>query len=91
MWVVLTVGGDVGGLVDMTDRVCCCACWWWWSIEDEEVDSIGSGAFKHDWIKFFPSGFVTRGWSLGVVNVYTRPVSDTTKSKTWVPVSVLNS
>lgn len=51
-------------------------------MEDEEVDSIGSGAFKQDWIKFFPSGFVTRGWSLGVVKVYTRPVSDTTKSKT---------
>lgn len=34
-----------------------------------EADSNESGAFKHDWIKFFPSGFVTSGWSLGVVNV----------------------
>ena len=50
-----------------------------------------SGAFKHDWIRFFPSGLVTSGCNLGVVNVYTRPVSDTTSNNTWVPVNVLNS
>lgn len=38
------------------------------------------------WIKFFPSALVTSGWSFGVVNVYTRPVSDTTSRRTWVPV-----
>lgn len=43
------------------------------------------------WIKFLPSGFVTSGWSLGVVKVYTRPVSETTRSRTWVPVRTDNS
>ena len=49
------------------------------------------GAFRHAWIRFLPSGWVTRGWSLEVVKVYTRPVSDTTRSRTWVPVRVDNS
>lgn len=40
----------------------------------------------HTWIRFFPSALVTRGWSFGVVNVYTSPVSDTTSSNTCVPV-----
>lgn len=37
-------------------------------------------------VQFFPSDFVTSGWSFGVVKVYTRPVSETTRSKTCVPV-----
>lgn len=40
----------------------------------------------HTWIRFLPSALVTSGWSLGVVNVYTKPVSDTTSSSTCVPV-----
>lgn len=50
-----------------------------------------SGALRQDWIRLLPSGLVTNGCSLGVVNVYTSPVSDTTSSRTWVPVNVLNS
>lgn len=46
---------------------------------------------QHTWIRFLPSGFVTRGCSFGVVNVYTKPVSDTTRSRTWVPVSTESS
>jgi hypothetical protein len=38
------------------------------------------------WMRFLPSALVTRGCNLGVVNVYTSPVSDTTSSSTWVPV-----
>lgn len=55
----------------------------------------GGGVGKHcqklTWIRFLPSGFVTSGCSLGVVNVYTRPVSETTSSNTWVPVSTDSS
>ena len=43
------------------------------------------------WMRFFPSGLVTRGCNFGVVNVYTSPVSDTTSSKTWVPVRTESS
>lgn len=50
-----------------------------------------SGAFKHAWIKFLPSDFATIGCSLGVVKVYTRPVSDTIRSRICVPVNVDNS
>ena len=46
---------------------------------------------QHTWIRFFPSGFVTRGCNLGVVKVYTRPVSETTRSRTWVPVRTESS
>lgn len=42
----------------------------------------GSGAFKHDCIKVLPSGLVTIGCNFGVVNVYTKPVSDTINSNT---------
>lgn len=55
------------------------------------VAGSGSGALRQACIRFLPSGLVTKGCSLGVVNVYTSPVSDTTRSKTWVPVKVLNS
>lgn len=48
--------------------------------------NVSRGKRWHTWIKFLPSGFVTSGWSLGVVKVYTRPVSETTRSRTWVPV-----
>lgn len=27
------------------------------------------GALRHAWIRFFPSGWVTRGWSFAVVKV----------------------
>jgi hypothetical protein len=37
-------------------------------------------------MRFLPSALVTKGWSLGVVKVYTSPVSETTKRRTWVPV-----
>ena len=40
------------------------------------------GALRHAWMRFLPSGWVTRGWSLAVVKVYTRPVSDTTSRRT---------
>ena len=50
-----------------------------------------SGACRQAWIRFFPSAFVTRGCSLGVVKVYTSPVSETTSKRTWVPVRVLSS
>lgn len=49
------------------------------------------GALRQAWMRFFPSGCVTRGCSLAVVNVYTRPVSDTTRRRTWVPVRVDSS
>lgn len=52
---------------------------------------VSRGMRLHTWIRFLPSGFVTSGWSLGVVKVYTRPVSDTTRSRTWVPVRTDNS
>ena len=42
-------------------------------------------------MRFFPSGFCTIGCSLDVVNVYTKPVSDTTSSRTCVPVRILSS
>ena len=61
--------------------------------EEEEFVSFGtgSGAFKHVWIKFLPSGFVTIGCNFGVVKVYTNPVSETISNKTWVPVNVDSS
>lgn len=34
------------------------------------------------WIRFLPSGFWTSGCNLVVVKVYTRPVSETTSSRT---------
>lgn len=43
------------------------------------------------WMRFLPSAFVTRGWSLVVVKVYTSPVSETTRRSTWVPVRMDNS
>jgi hypothetical protein len=46
----------------------------------------GCSGVQRTWMRFLPSGLVTSGCSLGVVNVYTRPVSDTTRSSTWVPV-----
>ena len=46
---------------------------------------------QHTWIRFLPSGFVTRGCNLGVVKVYTSPVSETTRSNTWVPVRTESS
>ncbi len=49
------------------------------------------GALRHAWMRFLPSGCVTSGWSLAVVNVYTRPVSETTRRSTWVPVRVDSS
>lgn len=83
-YVVLTVCGDVDALLSLVvDKRVPCGC--------VGIGSVGSGAFKHDWIRFFPSGFVTSGCNLGVVKVYTSPVSDTTKSNTWVPVNVLSS
>jgi hypothetical protein len=48
--------------------------------------AMASGRDLRTWMRFLPSGFVTSGCSFGVVNVYTRPVSETTSSKTWVPV-----
>lgn len=56
-----------------------------------EEGRVPCGALRHAWIRFFPSGWVTRGCSLAVVNVYTRPVSDTTNSRTCVPVNVDSS
>lgn len=49
------------------------------------------GALRQAWMRFLPSGWVTRGWSLAVVKVYTRPVSETTRRRTWVPVRVDSS
>lgn len=63
--------------------------WGWWA--GGGATAATSGAFKHDWMRFFPSGLVMRGWSLGVAKVYTCPVSEATKRRTWVPVRVLNS
>lgn len=54
-------------------------------------DGTPWGAFRQAWIRFLPSGWVTRGWSLAVVKVYTRPVSETTRSRTCVPVRVESS
>lgn len=42
-------------------------------------------------MRFLPSGCVTSGCSFAVVKVYTRPVSETTSSRTCVPVRVLSS
>ena len=50
-----------------------------------------SWSSRQTWIKFLPSAFVTKGWSFGVVKVYTSPVSETTSSRTCVPVSTDNS
>ena len=55
------------------------------------LTSEGSGALRHSWMRFRPSGCFTTASSLGVVNVYTRPVCDTTRSSTCVPVNVANS
>ena len=52
---------------------------------------VPCGALRQAWVRFLPSGWVTRGWSFAVVNVYTRPVSDTTRSRTCVPVRVESS
>ena len=49
------------------------------------------GALRQAWMRFLPSGCVTRGCSFAVVNVYTSPVSDTTSRRTCVPVSVESS
>lgn len=46
---------------------------------------------RQAWMRFLPSGCVTSGCSLAVVKVYTRPVSETTRSNTWVPVRVDSS
>lgn len=53
--------------------------------------SVPWGALRQAWIRFLPSGWVTRGCNFAVVKVYTSPVSDTTSKRTWVPVSVDNS
>lgn len=53
--------------------------------------NIMNGWMQHTWMRFLPSAFVTNGWSLGVVKVYTRPVSETTRSRTWVPVRTESS
>ena len=60
--------------------------------DDETLEAArSSGALRHAWIKPLPSGLVTNGCNFGVVNVYTKPVSETTNNNTWVPVNVLNS
>lgn len=51
----------------------------------------GSGEFKHVWMRALPASDVIMGWSFRVAKVYTWPVSDATRSITWVPVSVDNS
>lgn len=56
-----------------------------------------SFALRQAWMSFCPSPSVsssaapTNGWNLAVVNVYTRPVSDTTSKRTCVPVNVASS
>lgn len=56
-----------------------------------EEGRVPWGALRHAWIRFLPSGWVTRGWSFAVVKVYTRPVSETTRRRTCVPVRVESS
>ena len=56
-----------------------------------EEGRVPGGALRQAWMRFLPSGWVTRGWSLAVVKVYTRPVSETTSRRTWVPVRVESS
>lgn len=56
-----------------------------------EEGRVPWGALRHAWMRFLPSGWVTRGCSLAVVKVYTSPVSDTTSNNTCVPVKVDSS
>ena len=62
-----------------------------WSYVREDNGGQLISCLGRTWMRFFPSGLVTRGCNFGVVNVYTSPVSDTTSSKTWVPVRTESS
>lgn len=56
-----------------------------------DMSPLGSGLFRQVCIRAFPASDVIIGCSFLVANVYTWPVSEATRSMTWVPVRVDNS